>query len=94
MAATLDADAAPRIGARERLRRRLGASWRSFLVLGAISAFLLALLLIPVGTVFVTAFRDGDGSFTLGHFGTFFSTGLVFKYFRDRDNREGPKPRK
>ncbi len=81
MAATLDADAAPRIGARERLRRRLGASWRSFLVLGAISAFLLALLLIPVGTVFVTAFRDGDGSFTLGHFGTFFSTGLMRESF-------------
>jgi iron(III) transport system permease protein len=81
VAATLDADAAPRIGARERLRRRLGASWRSFLVLGAISAFLLALLLIPVGTVFVTAFRDGDGSFTLGHFGTFFSTGLMRESF-------------
>ena len=81
MAATLEADAAPRIGARERLRRRLGASWRSFLVLGAISAFLLALLLIPVGTVFVTAFRDGDGSFTLGHFGTFFSTGLMRESF-------------
>jgi iron(III) transport system permease protein len=81
VAATLDADAASRIGARERLRRRLGASWRSFLVLGAISAFLLALLLIPVGTVFVTAFRDGDGSFTLGHFGTFFSTGLMRESF-------------
>jgi iron(III) transport system permease protein len=81
VAASLDADAAPRIGVRERLRRRLGASWRSFLVLGAISAFLLALLLIPVGTVFVTAFRDGDGSFTLGHFGTFFSTGLMRESF-------------
>ena len=81
MAATLDADAAPRIGTVERLRRRLGASWRSFLVLGAIAAFLLALLLIPVGTVFVAAFRDGDGSFTLGHFGTFFSTGLMRESF-------------
>jgi iron(III) transport system permease protein len=81
VALTLDADAAPRLGARERLRQRLGASWRSFIVLGAISAFLLALLLIPVGTVFVTAFRDGDGSFTLGHFGTFFSTGLMRESF-------------
>jgi iron(III) transport system permease protein len=81
VAATLDGDAAPRIGARERLRRRLGASWRSFLVLGAISAFLLALLIVPIGTVFVTAFRDGDGSFTLGHFGTFFSTGLMRESF-------------
>lgn len=25
---------------------------------------------------------------------TFFSTGLVFKYFRDRDKHEGPKPQK
>ena len=24
---------------------------------------------------------------------TFFSTGLVFKYFRDREERPGPKPR-
>ena len=51
------------------------------LVLGAIAAFLFALLLIPVGTVFVAAFRDGDGSFTLGHFGTFFSTGLMRESF-------------
>ena len=43
--------------------------------------FLLALLLIPVGAVFITAFRDGDGSFTLGHFGTFFSTGLMRESF-------------
>ncbi|MDH4115044.1 MAG: iron ABC transporter permease, partial [Burkholderiaceae bacterium] len=50
-------------------------------MLGAIAAFLLALLLVPVGTVFVTAFRDGDGSFTLGHFGTFFSTGLMRESF-------------
>jgi iron(III) transport system permease protein len=81
VAATLGAGAAPPIGAAERLRRRLGASWRSFLVLGAIAAFLLALLLIPVGTVFVAAFRDGDGTFTLGHFGTFFSTGLMRESF-------------
>ena len=50
-------------------------------MLGAIAAFLLALLLVPVGTVFVSAFRDGDGSFTLGHFGTFFSTGLMRESF-------------
>jgi len=81
VAAAAGATSAPRIGAVERLKRRLGASWRSFLVLGAIAAFLLALLLIPVGTVFVAAFRDGDGSFTLGHFGTFFSTGLMRESF-------------
>ena len=64
-----------------RLRRLLGASWRSYVVLFAIAAFLLALLIIPVGAVFITAFRDGDGSFTLGHFGTFFSTGLMRESF-------------
>jgi iron(III) transport system permease protein len=64
-----------------RVRRLLGASWRSYVVLFAIAAFLLALLIIPVGAVFITAFRDGDGSFTLGHFGTFFSTGLMRESF-------------
>ena len=64
-----------------RVRQWLGASWRSYAILGAISAFLLALLLVPVGAVFITAFRDGDGSFTLGHFGTFFSTGLMRESF-------------
>ncbi len=64
-----------------RARQLLGASWRSYVVLFAIAAFLLALLIIPVGAVFITAFRDGDGSFTLGHFGTFFSTGLMRESF-------------
>ena len=64
-----------------RVRQLLGASWRSYAVLGAITAFLLALLIIPVSVVFITAFRDGDGSFTLGHFGTFFSTGLMRESF-------------
>ena len=64
-----------------RVRQLLGASWRSYAVLGAITAFLLALLIIPVSAVFITAFRDGDGSFTLGHFGTFFSTGLMRESF-------------
>jgi iron(III) transport system permease protein len=82
VAVSVGAGAAPHApGLAERLRRRLGASWRSLLVLGAIAAFLLALLLIPVGAVFVVAFRDGDGSFTLGHFGTFFATGLMRESF-------------
>jgi len=78
--AVTPADALP-LGTGVRVRRLLGASWRSYTVLGAIAAFLLALLIIPVGAVFITAFRDGDGSFTLGHFGTFFSTGLMRESF-------------
>ena len=78
--AVMPADALS-IGRGVRVRRFFGASWRSYAVLAAISAFLLALLLIPVGTVFITAFRDGDGSFTLGHFATFFSTGLMRESF-------------
>jgi iron(III) transport system permease protein len=81
VSAALGAETASQPRTPQRARGRLGASWRSFLVLGAIAAFLLALLLIPVGTVFVTAFRDGDGSFTLGHFATFFSTGLMRESF-------------
>src|SRR5215204_6399474 len=78
--AVAPADALP-LGPRARIRGLLGASWRSYLVLFSIAAFLLALLIIPVGAVFITAFRDGDGSFTLGHFGTFFSTGLMRESF-------------
>ena len=74
------ADALP-LATAVRAHQLLGASWRSYAVLGAITAFLLALLIIPVSAVFITAFRDGDGSFTLGHFGTFFSTGLMRESF-------------
>ena len=79
--AVTPADALPPLGAGVRVRSLFGASWRSYAVLFAIAAFLLALLLIPVGAVFITAFRDGDGSFTLGHFATFFSTGLMRESF-------------
>ena len=79
MAATVDA--APRIAIAARLQRRFGASWRSLLLLTAIAAFLLLLLIVPVGAVFITAFRDGDGSFTLGHFAAFFTTGLMRESF-------------
>ena len=64
-----------------RWRQTVSASWRSYAVLAAIAAFLLALLVIPVGAVFITAFRDGDGGFTLGHFATFFSVGLMRESF-------------
>jgi len=63
------------------LRARWNASPGTLLVLAAIVAFLVALLIVPVGMVFVTAFRDGDGSFTLGHFGAFFGNGLMRESF-------------
>ena len=44
-------------------------------------AFLLLFLVLPVARVFVTAFLDGDGSPTLGHFGAFFAQGLMRESF-------------
>ena len=44
-------------------------------------AFLLLFLVLPVAQVFVTAFVEGDGSFTLGHFGAFFGQGLMREAF-------------
>jgi len=44
-------------------------------------AFLLLFLVLPVTQVFVTAFVEGDGSFTLGHFGAFFGQGLMREAF-------------
>jgi iron(III) transport system permease protein len=43
--------------------------------------FLLLFLAIPVGTVFYTAFVNADGSFTMGHFGAFFSQPLMQEAF-------------
>ncbi len=44
-------------------------------------AFLLLFLLLPVGRVFFTAFVEADGTPTLGHFGAFFSQGLMKESF-------------
>ena len=44
-------------------------------------AFLLLFFVLPVARVFVTAFLDGDGSFTVGHFGAFFGQGLMREAF-------------
>ncbi|MCA0243117.1 MAG: iron ABC transporter permease [Proteobacteria bacterium] len=44
-------------------------------------AFLLLFLLLPVGKVFVTAFVEGDGTPTLGHFAAFFQQGLMREAF-------------
>ncbi|MGH6623644.1 MAG: ABC transporter permease [Burkholderiaceae bacterium] len=81
MAAAQGTHSAPPLSPFESFKRRFGASWRSLLVYAAIAAFLAALLIVPVGTVFITAFRDGDGSFTLGHFASFFTTGLMRESF-------------
>lgn len=63
------------------LRHRYGASWGALAVAAAVVLYLAAFLLVPVGTVFVTAFRDADGSLTLGHFGSFFTTALMRESF-------------
>lgn len=44
-------------------------------------AFLAAFLIIPVGSVFYSAFVNADGSFTLGHFGAFFHQTLLKESF-------------
>ncbi|GAA4409311.1 ABC transporter permease [Advenella faeciporci] len=46
-----------------------------------ILAFLALFLVIPVVTVFYTAFTDFDGSLTLGHFGAFFHQPLLEEAF-------------
>ncbi len=56
---------------------RAGAWLAGALVL----AFLVLFLVLPVARVFVTAFVEVDGSFTLGHFGAFFAQGLMREAF-------------
>ncbi len=48
---------------------------------GLVLAFLLLFFVLPVARVFITAFVDGDGSLTLGHFGAFFGQGLMREAF-------------
>jgi len=79
MAATFAAHVLPRLT--QGLRQRYGASWGALAVATAIVLFLAAFLLVPMGTVFITAFRDADGSLTLGHFGSFFTTSLMRESF-------------
>jgi len=63
------------------LRRAWGVSPGSLVAAALVLAFLAVFLLLPVGTVFVTAFADADGSFTLGHFASFFTTSLMRESF-------------
>ncbi len=47
----------------------------------AVLAFLLLFFVLPVARVFASAFEQGDGSFTLAHFGIFFGQGLMREAF-------------
>ncbi len=58
-------------------RQHLG----TVLTAGLVLCFLALFLVIPVGTVFFTAFVNADGSFTLGHFGAFFGQPLMQEAF-------------
>ncbi len=55
-----------------------GGAW---LAGALVLAFLLLFFVLPVARVFITAFLDGDGSFTLGHFSAFFGQGLMREAF-------------
>ncbi|MEO6566938.1 MAG: iron ABC transporter permease, partial [Casimicrobiaceae bacterium] len=46
-----------------------------------IAAFLLAFLVVPVGTVVYTAFSNADGGFTLAHFSAFAEISLMRESF-------------
>ncbi len=46
-----------------------------------IAAFLVAFLIVPVGTVIYVAFTHQDGGFTLSHFGSFFQLSLMRESF-------------
>ncbi len=59
----------------------LGLSKGPAVVALLVLAFLLLFLLVPVGTVFHTAFVNADGSFTLGHFQSFFNQPLMQEAF-------------
>ena len=50
-------------------------------VAALVFGFLLLFLLLPVARVFITAFVDADGGFTLGHFVLFFGQGLMREAF-------------
>jgi len=52
-----------------------------WLAAGLVLVFLLLFFVLPVARVFITAFLDGDNSFTLGHFSAFFSQDLMRESF-------------
>ncbi|MDP2008188.1 MAG: iron ABC transporter permease [Rubrivivax sp.] len=60
-------------------RQRHGAG--VWLAGGLVLTFLLLFFVLPVARVFITAFLDGDGSLTLGHFSAFFGQDLMREAF-------------
>ena len=54
-----------------------GPMLAALLVLGFLALF----LVVPVGTVFYSAFVNADGGFTIGHFGAFFNQPLMLEAF-------------
>jgi iron(III) transport system permease protein len=58
-----------------------GSSAGVWLAGAAVLAFLLLFFVLPVMRVFITAFLDGDGTFTFGHFSAFFGQGLMREAF-------------
>jgi iron(III) transport system permease protein len=61
--------------------RRVRARPGVWLAGAAVLAFLLLFFVLPVARVFLTAFADGDGGFTLAHFAIFFGQGLMREAF-------------
>lgn len=64
---------------------RLFSSTRpgAWLAAGLVLAFLLLFLVLPVASVFFTAFINADGSLTLGHFAAFFQQPLMTEAFQN-----------
>lgn len=76
---TPNAVAKPRGPAAAATGQRHGAG--VWLAGGLVLAFLLLFFVLPVARVFITAFVDGDGSLTFGHFSAFFDQGLMREAF-------------
>lgn len=63
------------------LSSRYGLSKGPLIAAVLVLSFLCLFLLVPIGTVFYTAFVNSDGSFTLGHFFGFFNQPLMQEAF-------------
>ena len=61
--------------------RLAGASAGAWLAASLVLAFLLLFFVLPVSRVFITAFQDGSGGYTLHHFSAFLDQGLMRESF-------------